>query len=131
MILAILTAPARVRNSANVQMHGSFDSRSRLLALPQDDEGFTFLFAENGSSGLEQRHRLLPKKELWETKVLALVILSAVGAYATTKSKDLCVVCQEVVPIKTGAADRNSVVKTSMRPVPVVLVDPGGKFGGA
>src|SRR3989454_9690749 len=46
-------------------------------------------------------------------------------------TKDLCVVAQEVVPIQTSPADGRSVIETSMRPVPVVLVQPGGKLGGA
>src|SRR6266566_9734645 len=43
----------------------------------------------------------------------------------------LGVVAQEVVPIQTSPADGRSVIETSMRPVPVVLVQPGGKLGGA
>jgi hypothetical protein len=39
----------------------------------------------------------------------------------------LAVESQEVVPIKTGAADRRSMVKTTMRTVPVVVVKPGKK----
>ena len=39
-------------------------------------------------------------------------------------------VAQEVVPVEAGAAHRWSLVQTSMRAVPVVLVDPGGQFGG-
>ena len=46
-------------------------------------------------------------------------------------AKDLGVVAQEVVPIQTSPADGRSVIETSMRPVPVVLVQPGGKLGGA
>src|SRR2546425_12416343 len=44
---------------------------------------------------------------------------------------ELIVVAQEVVPIQTSPADGRSVIETSMRPVPVVLVQPGGKLGGA
>jgi acetyl-CoA carboxylase beta subunit len=40
-------------------------------------------------------------------------------------------VAQEVVPVETGAADGWSVIQTSMRAVPVVLVDPSGQFAGA
>jgi hypothetical protein len=42
-------------------------------------------------------------------------------------SAGLTVESQEVVPIKTRAADRRSVVKATMRPVPVVVVKPGKK----
>jgi hypothetical protein len=34
---------------------------------------------------------------------------------------------QEVVPIKTRAADRGSMVKATMRAMPVVVVKPGKK----
>src|SRR3989454_12671302 len=43
----------------------------------------------------------------------------------------LGVVAQEVVPIQTSRADGRSVIETSMRAVPVVLVQPGGNLGGA
>ena len=39
-------------------------------------------------------------------------------------------VCQQVVPVETGTADRWCVVQTSMRTVPVVLMEPGRKLGG-
>src|SRR5438093_8092707 len=48
--------------------------------------------------------------------------------FRSQAAKDLCVVAQEVVPIQTSPADGRSVIETSMRPVPVVLVQPGGKL---
>ncbi len=46
-------------------------------------------------------------------------------------ASDLSVVCQQVVPVETGTTDGWSVVQTSMRAVPVVLMEPDGELGGA
>ena len=43
----------------------------------------------------------------------------------------LAVVSQEVVPVETGTAHRRSCVQTSMRAMPVVLVQPGSEMSGA
>ena len=39
-------------------------------------------------------------------------------------------VCQQVVPVETGTGDRWSVIQTSMRTVPVVLMEPARQLDG-
>ena len=48
-----------------------------------------------------------------------------------TGMQDLGVVCQQVVPVETGTTDGRSVIQTSMRAVPVVLMKPARQFDGA
>ena len=43
----------------------------------------------------------------------------------------LRVVCQQVVPLKTGTADGRSVIQTSMRTMPIVLMEPARQFESA
>src|SRR6267142_6321076 len=47
---------------------------------------------------------------------------------ARCRPATLAVESQEVVPFKTRAADRWSMVEATMRPVPVVVVQPGKKL---
>ena len=62
--------------------------------------------------------------------LLQKTVRHAFGFPAQTQAH-LCVVAQEVVPVEAGAADRWSMIETSMRTVPVVLVDPGRQLDGA
>jgi len=43
----------------------------------------------------------------------------------------LAVVCQQVVPVETGTADGRSVIQTSMRAMPVVLMEPARELESA
>lgn len=40
-------------------------------------------------------------------------------------------VCQQVVPVETGTADGRSVIQTSMRAMPVVLMEPAWQLESA
>jgi hypothetical protein len=41
------------------------------------------------------------------------------------------VVCQQVVQVETGTADGRSVIQTSMRAMPIVLMEPARQFDSA
>jgi hypothetical protein len=113
-----------IAHSADASL--SFRTFNRILSRPY----FPLQITLGVMTGYIVRARLRTPFTFWVWIIPTIFLGFCVLTFTTSVFESLCVEAQEVVQIETGTADGWSVVQTSMRAVPIVLMDPVRQLDG-